>query len=190
MSISVKKKIPMLLTYSRMVVVIPILALLGKTDFWSVVICTILFILGSVTDYFDGWLARRWDAVSIWGKLMDPVADKILVTGVLVALVGQGWISSWLVILLLTRDTWVAGIRSVAAASGLIIDAKPTGKWKTAVQMVAIPALILGSDNVTEFPFYYLRIFGISLLWVSVLLSLKSGVEYYFQFRNTAQEQK
>jgi len=99
--------------------------------------------LASVTDYFDGYFARKYQAVSNFGKFMDPIADKILVTSVLTMLLAMGKIDAWMVIIILARDNFIGGIRSVAAADQIVIDAKPAGKWKTAMQMVAIPIVIV-----------------------------------------------
>lgn len=139
-----------------------------------------LFIAASITDYFDGALARKYGVISNMGKFMDPIADKILVATVLIMLVPSGRIGPIVVLLLLSRDILIGGIRSVAAADRVIIDAKAAGKWKTGMQMVGIPALLIDID-----------LFGLStvdlgrgLLWVSVVLSIFSGYQYvqlYFE---------
>ncbi len=149
--------------------------MLPNTLPWNIV-AGVLFILSSITDYYDGYFARKYNAVSNMGKFMDPIADKILVTGVLIMLLYQAKVDPWMVILILSRDTFIGGIRSVAAADQIIIDAKPTGKWKTALQMGAIPALMIGSAN----PWLpHVDQIGYVLLWVSVVLSLTSGLQYY-----------
>lgn len=140
----------------------------------SRIFAALLFIVASITDYFDGHYARKYNAVSNMGKFMDPIADKILVTSILVALVPTGRIDPWMVIIILARDTLIGGLRSVAAADQIIIAAKPAGKWKTALQMVAIPAMIIGVDFV-GFPLVKI---GFWVLWISVILSITSGLEY------------
>ena len=114
---------------------------------------------------------------------MDPIADKILVTSVLVMLAYMIRIDPVMVIVILARDQFISGIRTVAAADGLIIDAKPVGKWKTALQMVAIPAVMIG-EPVQGLPFDRI---GYWVLWVSVILSVTSGVQYYLAYWKTQQ---
>jgi CDP-diacylglycerol--glycerol-3-phosphate 3-phosphatidyltransferase len=133
-----------------------------------------LFILASITDYFDGYLARKLNAQSILGKLVDPVADKILVTSTLVMMIPTRGLSPILVILLLSRDTLIGGLRAVAASENIIIAASPLGKWKTALQMVAIPAALINTP-VFGVP---LREIGDVGLWFSVVLSFISGFDY------------
>lgn len=106
---------------------------------WADYFCAILFILASLTDGLDGYWARKFDAMSTLGKFMDPIADKILVLSALVVLLHMGRVDAVMVTLLVSRDIFIGGIRSASAADGVIIDAKPTGKVKTALQMVAIP---------------------------------------------------
>jgi CDP-diacylglycerol--glycerol-3-phosphate 3-phosphatidyltransferase len=145
-----------------------------------------LFVAASLTDWLDGYFARRYHAQSNMGKFMDPIADKILVASALMMMVPNYRVSPVLVLLLLSRDILIGGIRSVAAADQLIIDAKATGKWKTAVQLVAIPAILIPS------PFLGLPVYEIGsvLLWVSVVLSLISGFQYvqlYYRSRRAQQ---
>jgi CDP-diacylglycerol--glycerol-3-phosphate 3-phosphatidyltransferase len=169
----------MRITLSRICIVPVIIATMWpNTLMWNVV-SALLFMLGSITDYYDGYYARKYNAVSSMGKFMDPIADKILVTSVLAMLLSQGKVDAMMVILILARDNFIGGIRSVAAADRIIIDAKPAGKWKTAMQMVAIPIVIIGSLD----PYIpYLDKIGIGVLWISVILSITSGIEYYIGY--------
>lgn len=171
-----QKSLPTLITFSR-VVLMPfiIAAMLPQSSLWSFV-AAFLFIIASLTDYFDGFYARKWNLVSNWGKFMDPIADKVLVTGILVMLLHQNRIDPFAVIILLSRDTFIGGIRSIAAADNVIIDAKQAGKWKTALQMICIPALMLEGEG----GFFSIAAkVGFAALWVSVVLSLTSGWDYY-----------
>lgn len=107
---------------------------------------------------------------------MDPVADKILVLAALIMLLQINFISPAVVILLLARDIFIGGVRSVAATENIIIAAKPFGKWKTALQMIAIPCLYLSAEpNFSDLNFLF---FGNCILWISVILSLLSGAQY------------
>ncbi len=143
-------------------------------------------LIASISDYYDGYFARKYNAVSNMGKFMDPVADKILVTSILTILILPGKVDPYLVILLTARDTLIGAIRSVAAADGLIIAARASGKWKTALQMGAIPAVMLGGS----LPFLpdgglWIGHAGSVLLWISVLLSIWSGIQYFQTYRET-----
>lgn len=176
-----KKSIPLQLTMSR-VYVIPFFVLLYQFDsLWATGAASLLFIVASITDYFDGYYARKWNLVSVTGKFLDPVTDKILVSSVLILLVSKFRIDAYSVIILLGRDTIIGGLRSIAAVEQVVIDAKPTGKFKTALQMVAIPCLMLHPFPV---PGDYLNLLGRALLLVSVVLSLVSGYEYWQIFKN------
>lgn len=174
-----QKKLPMRITLSRIFAVpLIILAMWPDQLGWNIA-AALLFIAASTTDYFDGYYARKFNAVSNFGKFMDPIADKILITSILTMLLALHKIDAWMVIIILARDNFIGGIRSVAAADQIIIDAKPAGKWKTAMQMFAIPIVIMG--NKTPF-FEKLDKIGYAILWVSVILSITSGIEYYLGY--------
>lgn len=171
-----QKKLALRITLSR-IFAVPIIAAMmwPNTLAWNVT-AAIFFMLASITDYYDGYYARKYDAVSNFGKFMDPIADKILVTSVLAMLLALGKIDVWMMIIILARDNFIGGIRSVAAADQIIIAAKPAGKWKTAMQMIAIPIVIIGNMD----PYLpYLDKIGYGVLWISVVLSITSGIEYY-----------
>jgi CDP-diacylglycerol--glycerol-3-phosphate 3-phosphatidyltransferase len=137
------------------------------------------YIVAAISDYLDGYLARKWQQTGDFGKLFDPLADKFLVTSILLVLVYQKVLGEpWLVMILLNRDLIVSGVRSWAAAKGQVISAGQSGKWKTALQMVIIPVLILGFRLKAD-PFFnglYLVSYGI--LWFTCILSLISAWEY------------
>ena len=184
-----QKNLPTRITMSRVVAVpLIVLAMWPNTLGWNIV-AAVLFMLASVTDYFDGYFARKYNAVSNFGKFMDPIADKILVTSVLTMLLAMGKVDAWMVIIILARDNFIGGIRSVAAADQIIIDAKPAGKWKTAMQMVAIPAVIISHGTPA---LSWLDKLGYTTLWISVFLSITSGIEYYFSYikNNKARKRK
>jgi CDP-diacylglycerol--glycerol-3-phosphate 3-phosphatidyltransferase len=174
-----KLQLPMWVTLSRIAFVpFVLLAMTPNTFLWNL-ISALLFMLASITDYYDGYFARKYNAISNMGKFMDPVADKILVSSILVMMSFQHKIDPWMVVVLLARDNFISGIRSVAAADGVVISAKPAGKWKTALQMGAIPGLMVG-----EIPGYlpYLDKIAYGILWISVVLSITSGAEYFFAY--------
>lgn len=173
----------MQLTLSRMVLTLPAVLLLWEGQFWSNSIAAALFVIASMTDYWDGYYARKYQAVSNMGKFMDPIADKILVTGILTMLISQGKVDPFLVILLTVRDTYISGIRAVAAADGVVIAAQTAGKWKTALQMGAIPAVIISHLDFLPGPVGLLGKIGYGALWVSVILSITSGLQYYSAYK-------
>lgn len=179
-----KKQWPLLLTLSRIFLTFPIVILIHTQEIGALVLATVLFMLASLTDYFDGYYARKYDAVTQLGKFMDPVADKVLVTSVLAMLLQFSVVSSWVLILFIGRDTIVGGIRSAAVAEGLVIDAKATGKWKAALQMICIPLLILPAFNLSLAGYKASNhTLGLGLLWISVVLSLFSGWQYLQLYR-------
>ena len=167
-------RIPLYLTISRIFLVIPTAFFLTwQTDFgrWFAAIC---FIIAAITDYYDGYFARKLNAVSNLGKFLDPVADKILVSSILVILLHQDAIDPWMIILFVARDTIIGGVRAAAAADGLVLAAQSAGKWKAALQMIAIPMIILNDFH----PQFQNSKIGYGLLWLSVLFSIKSGFDY------------
>lgn len=174
MKTSWKHNLPMILTYARAAAAPLILGILMSGWTFSGWLSAVLFMLASLTDWFDGYFARKYKVESNMGRFMDPIADKILVLGAIVMLLAMGRVDPVMVFLFLARDIFIGGIRSVAAANNLIISAKPFGKWKTAFQMVAIPMLLVYD------PLFGLPIadIGYYALWVSVGLSLISGAEY------------
>lgn len=135
---------------------------------------TIIFIAAALTDMLDGHIARKYDLVTNFGKLMDPLADKLLVMSALLCLVELGEVAGWMVIVILAREFAVTGLRQVAAAEGIVIAAGVTGKIKTITQMIAIPLLLLNN-----WPCKYI---GLPLdqifLWIAVVMTIISGVEY------------
>ncbi len=141
------------------------------------ILAVILFMIASITDYYDGYFARKYNSVTNLGKFLDPVADKILVSSILIILLKLGRVDQWMVILFVTRDTLIGGIRAAASADGLLIPAQTTGKWKAALQMVAIPFMIL-SEEFIKTPISHQKL-GYILLWFSVCLSLISGWDYF-----------
>ena len=173
-----KERIPNAITVFRIVAVVPIIWLLAINTPTSNLVAGFIFVLASLSDYFDGMLARKFNVVSNFGKFIDPIADKVLVTSTLVMLIPTGKLQAIMVVILLARDTLISGLRSVAAIEKVIIPAGTLGKWKTATQMIAIPAVIIDSP----FPAIPVYQIGYSILWVSVALSVISGVAYVWDY--------
>lgn len=169
-----KKHLPNILTYSRIALVPFVLWFIYLDTTQSGIIACILFVIASITDYYDGYFARKWGIVSNMGKFMDPVADKVLVSSTLIMLIPTDRLTTVMVIILVARDSIIDGLRSVAATQNVVISAAKMGKWKTATQMVAIPCILF------NYPLFGLPIYQIGYwtLWVSVFLSVLSGYHY------------
>ncbi len=136
----------------------------------------IIFIAASITDFFDGRIARKRGLVTNFGKIMDPLADKILVYSAFTLMVANDTVPAWMLIVILFREFIVAGMRTVAASEGIVIAAGKTGKIKTALQMVAVPMLIL------DIPGLWHTI-AVITLWASTVMTVVSGAEYIYQNR-------
>lgn len=134
-------------------------------------IATAIFIIAASTDGLDGYIARKRKQITNLGKLMDPLADKLLITAALIVLVELGLISGWVAFIIIGREFFVTGLRTIAAAEGVIIAASKLGKLKTVTQIVAITAILL---NLT---------IGKYLMYFAVIFTLWSGIDYYLNAR-------
>jgi CDP-diacylglycerol--glycerol-3-phosphate 3-phosphatidyltransferase len=139
----------------------------------------------AITDLLDGWLARKWNLISVFGKFMDPLADKLLVMALLVYLTRMGRIPPWIVVVLLGREISVTALRSIASSEGVVIAAGESGKWKAALQMVGIACLVLHFPH-RVVPFWAhpvdLNVVGQWLVLLSLVFSVTSAVEYLWLF--------
>ena len=140
------------------------------------IISTIIFAVASFTDFLDGYLARKHNLVTDFGKFMDPLADKVLVAAALLFLIQAGRAEAWLVIIIITREYAISIIRAIAATNGKVIAASGGGKIKTVTQMLAIIMLLLSMP------------FGDIMMYVCVALTLYSGVEYIWNNRELIAE--
>lgn len=176
-----KTQLPMWATYSRIIGAPFIVLAVSLPLSYAGWLAAFLFVIFSLTDWLDGYWARKYKCESPMGQFMDPIADKILVLGALVPLLAMGRVDVWMVFIFLSRDIFIGGLRSVAASNNVIISAKPFGKWKTALQMIAIPCALI-YDPVFGLPLEQVGYYG---LWLSVLLSMISAFEYtYGYYRN------
>lgn len=137
-----------------------------------------IFLLASLTDLLDGYLARRWQQVTKLGKFLDPVADKFLILSALIMLVDFERVEAWMAILIIGRELAVTTLRAVAASSGIVISAAEAGKYKMVIQSIAIIFLVLPKD----FHGLDLHLIGIAFLWFSLFLALYSGLQYFNRF--------
>ncbi|SIP94188.1 CDP-diacylglycerol--glycerol-3-phosphate 3-phosphatidyltransferase [Rhizobium sp. RU20A] len=183
--------IPNLLTYAR-ILAVPLIVLcffiegrLQSSDFarWT---AFWLFAVASVTDYLDGYLARIWNQTSNIGRMLDPIADKLLVASVLLLMAADRTIAGWTIwaaIIILCREILVSGLREYLAALKVSVPVTRIAKWKTAVQMVAIGLLLVGPaiDNIPpESPEIGIATgTGLALLWAAALITMYTGYDYF-----------
>lgn len=170
------------LTMSR-IFLIPVfmLVLLIRIPYGNFIAAAI-FIIAASTDGLDGYIARKRKEVTTFGKLIDPLADKLLISAALICLVEMKEISGWIAVVIIAREFFVTGIRSIAAGEGVIIAASKLGKVKTVTQIVAISAILLN-----DFPLSLLGIvFGKYAMYVAVFFTIWSGLDYYLKARKSA----
>jgi CDP-diacylglycerol--glycerol-3-phosphate 3-phosphatidyltransferase/cardiolipin synthase len=172
--------LPNVLTYGRMIAVPALVACLfflkGDLARWS---AFALFVLAGITDWLDGYLARAWEQQSTLGRMLDPIADKLLVGAVLMMLVYDntvaGW-SIWAAIIILLREILVSGLREVLAELNVKIHVTQLAKWKTTMQMIALGVLLAGPAAEKIVP--GIMTGGLVLLWIAALLTLWTGYDY------------
>jgi cardiolipin synthase (CMP-forming) len=177
--------IPNLLTYGR-ILAVPLIVLcffiegrLHGSDFarWTALA---LFVIASVTDWLDGYLARLWDQSSNIGRMLDPIADKLLVASVLLLMAADGTIAGWTIwaaIIILCREILVSGLREYLAALKVSVPVTRIAKWKTTIQMVALGFLLAGPAGDRILPFT--TELGITLLWIAAIVTIYTGYDYF-----------
>ena len=174
--------LPNKLTLFRVFLIVPfVVALLGGHEGWFGVSSTVadwialaLFILASLTDFVDGWIARKYNLVTNFGKFMDPLADKLLVGAALVALVEMERIPGWIVIVIISREFIISGFRLIAADSNVVIAASYWGKFKTAFQMVMVCLMIANLGTV----WVWMKWLTDICMWIALALTVISLVDY------------
>jgi CDP-diacylglycerol--glycerol-3-phosphate 3-phosphatidyltransferase/cardiolipin synthase len=174
--------LPNLLTYGRVLAVPVVVALLFWSDDdgmrW---LAFGVYILAAITDYFDGYLARAWSQQSAIGRMLDPIADKLLVAAVLLMLVADRTIQSWSIwaaIVILCREILVSGLREFLAELRVSVPVTKIAKWKTVSQLVALGFLIVGPAGDLLIPGGWTQSIGLLLLWLAALLTLYTGWDY------------
>ncbi|HCL66872.1 MAG TPA: CDP-diacylglycerol--glycerol-3-phosphate 3-phosphatidyltransferase [Rhizobium sp.] len=177
--------IPNLLTYGR-IVAVPLIVLcffvegrLASSD-WARWAALTLFVIASITDFLDGYLARIWNQTSNIGRMLDPIADKLLVASVLLLMAADGTIagwSLWAAITILCREILVSGLREYLAALKVSVPVTRIAKWKTTLQMIAIAFLLAGPAGDKVLP--YTTELGIAFLWIAALLTIYTGYDYF-----------
>jgi CDP-diacylglycerol--glycerol-3-phosphate 3-phosphatidyltransferase len=173
--------LPNVLTMLRILAVpVIVVALLGETPNGDALAAGV-FALAALTDGLDGYFARSRDAVTTFGKLMDPLADKLLIVAALVSLVSLDRLAAWVAMVIIARELAVTGLRAVAAERGVEIAASPLGKVKTILQVAAVIALIAADPS---------PVWVDVLVYVAVAMTVISGLDYFFGLRKRFEEQK
>ena len=172
--------VPNLLTYGRIVAVPALVAALffltGDTARWT---AFTIFVVAGITDFFDGYLARAWEQQSDLGRMLDPIADKLLVGATLIMLVYDHTIANWSIwaaITIMSREILVSGLREFLAELKVSVPVSQLAKWKTAMQMVALGLLIAGTAG--EKVITGISTIGMTFLWLAALLTLWTGYDY------------
>lgn len=200
--------LPTYLTLARILMVpLLVVVLFTRMEHFRI-IGAIVFWVASITDYYDGYLARKWRQITVLGKLLDPLADKLLVTGALIALIELNMTPAWMVFIILAREFSITGLRGIASEEGLTIAADWMGKWKLGTQIAAISCLIFGPVldgwlhlwtgaevfhqwSVATFfkgalratsPWGLFVGLGQILMWISLILAIWSAVLYFRAF--------
>ena len=155
------------------IILIPLFLFFIYSDIeYNMLIATIVFVIASITDYLDGYIARSRNEVTNFGKFLDPLADKLMVTAAFISLVELGRIEGWIIFIIMAREFAITGFRAVAASDGLVIAASIWGKIKTVTQIIAIILALVNS------PYY-----NISVI-IALIATLLSGVDYIYKNKN------
>ena len=175
--------LPNFLSLFRILIIPVLVYLLTYNDRVSGLLAAFLFVLASITDYFDGYLARRNRSVSDLGKILDPVADKLMVASALIMLAAldrpnEPSVPAWLVVVIVARESAVTVIRGIALTEGIVMQAEALGKYKFLLQAFAVAALLI-HYNYWGFDFFAA---GMYFLMLSTILALWSGISYHLQF--------
>jgi len=180
--------LPNILTMMR-IAAIPLLAALlmsptQSAGFWAAAV----FAIASITDWFDGYLARRMNIVTVFGKFLDPIADKLIVMAAMIMILPFGRVPAWMVLVILGREIVITGLRGIASSEGIVIPASELGKFKTIFQIVAILGLLLHYDYYWFFGIQHpllqvsMHNVGMFYLWIATLLTIWSGIDYLARF--------
>ncbi len=172
--------LPNLLTYGRIVAVPLVAGFLMWDTYTARWVALAIYVAAAITDFFDGYLARKWQQQSSLGRMLDPIADKVLVSVVLLVLAASPILYDghlWAAIIILSREVLVSGLREYLGELQVSVPVTQIAKWKTTVQLVAIGFLIAGPAGDTIIP--YVTEVGLALLWIAAGLTLYTGYDYF-----------
>lgn len=175
------RHLPNLITAARLglTAILAVLLMLEQSKPLAV-FCCVLFTIAAVTDLVDGYVARRYGVVSTLGKLLDPLADKLLVTTALILLIPLQRLPAWIALLILSRELLVTGLRGIASSVGIVVAASSLGKMKSIMQYVGLGILIFPLDVL---PIPFLHEIGMVLVYIALILTLWSGADYFYRLR-------
>ena len=168
------------LTLLRMAAVPAIVLLFLVPNKFTTFLAAMIFSAAAITDYLDGYFARQMDMISTFGKVMDPLADKLLVSCSFIMLTALGWVPAWMVCIIIGRELAITGFRNILVEKGKDVSASNLGKYKTGFQIAAaIPLMI-------HYPYFTLNFHAIGtfFLWGALIFTLWSGVDYFVRFRS------
>lgn len=189
-----KMNLPNKLTIFRMILIIPfVVILLGGEAGWFGAnrlipdcIALVIFIVASLTDLIDGKIARKYNLVTNFGKFMDPLADKLLVSAALIALVDMGRIPAWVVIIIISREFIISGFRLIASDNNVVIAASYWGKFKTTFQMIMVCLMIVNLGALIP----WVQILTDIIMWIALALTVISLLDYLVKNKDVMKEQK
>jgi CDP-diacylglycerol--glycerol-3-phosphate 3-phosphatidyltransferase len=176
-----KKYVPNFLTMGRMILVPPIVVLLFFPGKLPSAVAGILFFIASLTDFFDGFIARRFKVESSFGRFLDPIADKVLVTAGLIMLLALDRVPTWIVVIILCREVAVSALRASTKTWDTTLKPSHAGKLKAVFQFAAIVPLIIHYTYVFIVPINF-HLIGMILLYIALVLTVWSGVDYFLLF--------
>lgn len=176
-----KKHLPNFLTLGRLILVPPIVALLFFEGKVPSALAGIIFLIASLTDYFDGFLARRFNLESSFGRFLDPIADKVLVTSTLIMLIALGRVQAWIVMLIISREVAVSALRAITKSWDTTLQPSKIGKLKAVFQFMAVVPLIVHYEYKLVVPINF-HMIGTVLLYVALVLTIWSGLDYFIKF--------
>jgi len=180
--------VPNILTLLRIASIPVIAAILLSPSRSAGLWAAAIFAVASITDWLDGYLARRMGIVTVFGKFLDPIADKLIVMSVLIMILPYGRAPAWMVLIILGREIIITGLRGLASTEGVVIPASNLGKFKTIFQIVAILGLLLHYDYHWFFGmdirylFVNMHNVGIFYLWIATIITIWSGIDYLVKF--------
>ena len=171
---------PNILTLLRIACVPILIVLLMHTGPLASALAAAVFFIATITDYFDGYIARNYNSVTAIGKFLDPMADKLVVTTALIMLAGMPrtpHVPAWMVVVLVTREIMVTALRAVAATEGMVMGADQLGKYKMSLQAIAITGLLI------HYTYFHVDTFafGMFVLWIALAVTVWSGIDYYLK---------
>lgn len=171
--------VPVMIFFLLVRIDLPEIKIDNFTITYNQIIAALIFIIAASTDGLDGYIARKKKIVTNLGKLLDPLADKLLIAAVLISLVDMGKLDAWIAIVIIGREFAVTGLRQVALLDGRVMAASKWGKWKTGAQITAIIALLINN-----FPFIFIQFrFDLIASWFAALITVYSGIDYFVKNR-------